>query len=68
MKLLGEEFKRQAQAMHDAGADAIIVEYMADPAEMATAVTASKEVADWPVIATAVFTKWTDSGLSGYRT
>lgn len=68
MKLLGEEFKRQAQAMRDAGADAIIVEYIADPHEMAMAVTASKQVADWPVIATAVFTKGTESGLNDYRT
>ncbi len=53
--VLREEYKRQAQTMRDAGADAVIVEYMADPLELAAAVEASKQVADWPVMATPVY-------------
>jgi 5-methyltetrahydrofolate--homocysteine methyltransferase len=67
-KVLREECKRQAQAMRDAGADAIIVEYMADPYEMAVAVEVSKEVAEWPVLATPVFARPETNGNREYRT
>ena len=52
---LREECRQQAQTMYDAGADAIIVEYMADPQELAMAVEVAKEVSNRPVFATAVF-------------
>jgi len=68
VKIWREEFKRQARAMRDAGADAIIVEYMADPAELSAAVEAAKQVADWPVMATAVFANRAAGGDPDYRT
>lgn len=66
--MLRDEFRRQARAMHDAGADAIIVEYMADPVELAAAIEAAKQVADWPVMATPVFANWGTGGDPDYRT
>ena len=67
-RVLREEFRRQARAMRDAGADAMIVEYMWDPIEMALAVEASKDVADWPVMATPVYARWEATGDVDYRT
>lgn len=67
-KVLREEYRRQAQAMRDAGADAIIIEYMADPLELAAAVEVSKQVADWCVIATPVFANHGTSSDPDYRT
>jgi len=67
-RALREECVRQARSMYGAGADAIIVEYMADPRELAVAVEAAKEVADKPVIATAVFAGHGSGADRTYRT
>jgi 5-methyltetrahydrofolate--homocysteine methyltransferase len=53
-ELLGA-FKTQAAALHEGGADAALVETMADPGEVAVAVEAARAVADWPIIATFTF-------------
>ena len=66
--LLREEFVRQARVMHDAGADALIIEYVWEPIEMVLAVEAAKSVADWPVIATPVFANWSYPDRGDYRT
>ncbi len=50
-------FEQQALALRRGGADAIIIETMVDPAEMALAIKAAQSVADWPVIATYAFNK-----------
>lgn len=62
------EAARESVKLVDAGADAIIVEYMADPVELAAAVEASKQVADWPVMATPVYANHTTDGNGDYRT
>lgn len=48
-------FVEQLQALRQGGADAVIIETMSDPAELAVAVTAAKKVAGWPVLATYAF-------------
>ena len=48
-------FYRQAEALKEGGADAIIIETMSDSAEMAVAIRAAKQVATLPVIATYAF-------------
>jgi 5-methyltetrahydrofolate--homocysteine methyltransferase len=58
-------FLAQAEALRDGGADGIIIETMADPAEAAVAVRAAKEASDWPVFATYAFGK---AGEDGFRT
>jgi 5-methyltetrahydrofolate--homocysteine methyltransferase len=58
-------FVEQAAALHEAGADAAVVETMTDPAELEIAVAAARSVGDWPIIATCAF----DSSADGtYRT
>lgn len=54
-------FTLQLTALHEGGADAIIIETMSDPAEVTVAVRAAKAIADWPVIATYAFER-------GFRT
>jgi 5-methyltetrahydrofolate--homocysteine methyltransferase len=51
---LREVFAQQARAMADAGADAVVVETMADPAEARLAVSAARE-AGLPVVACMTF-------------
>jgi 5-methyltetrahydrofolate--homocysteine methyltransferase len=51
---LREAFAQQARAMADAGADAVVVETMADPAEARLAVSAARE-AGLPVVACMTF-------------
>ena len=48
-------FKQQIAALYDGGADAIIIETMSDPQEMAVAIAAAKAVSSRPVIATYAF-------------
>ena len=48
-------FVEQAKALAVGGADAVIIETMSDPAEIAVAIKAAKSVKDWPVIATYAF-------------
>lgn len=48
-------FTEQAQALRRGGADAVIVETMVDPNEMAVAIRAARAAGDWPVIATYAF-------------
>jgi 5-methyltetrahydrofolate--homocysteine methyltransferase len=50
-------FKQQAAALYLGGADAVIVETMSDPSELAIAVRAAKAVSDRPVIATYAFSR-----------
>lgn len=45
-------FKEQLQALHAGGAEAVIIETMSDPSEVAIAIKAAKSIANWPVIAT----------------
>jgi 5-methyltetrahydrofolate--homocysteine methyltransferase len=62
---LEEIFATQLQGLKAGGADGIIIETMADPAEVAIAIKAAKQLGDWPVIATYAFS----SGVGGvYRT
>lgn len=60
-----ELFRQQASALHDAGAHAVIIETMSDPAEMTQAIRAAKQVGDWSVIATYAFS---ESGDGKFRT
>ena len=62
---LTEIFARQAAALHEGGADAAIVETMADPQELTIALRAALQVADWAVITTYAFDK---SGDGTFRT
>ena len=50
-----EIFTQQATALHESGVDAIIIEYMSDPVELAIAIEVCKLATDKPVIATPVF-------------
>lgn len=50
-------FRQQIDALYEGGADAIVIETMSDPAELATAVRAAKAVSPKPVIATYAFGK-----------
>lgn len=59
-----EIFQRQAAALYAGGADAIIVETMSDPEELAIAVKAAKAATPQPVIATYAFGK----AGQGFRT
>lgn len=59
---LMEMFVQQASALKAGGADAIIIETMSDPAEIAVAIHAAKSVANWPLIATYAFAR-SDSGF-----
>ena len=52
---LADIFTDQLQTLRKGGADAVIIETMSDPNEVAIAVRAAKSVADWPVIATYAF-------------
>jgi 5-methyltetrahydrofolate--homocysteine methyltransferase len=54
-------FLDQALALRHGGADGIIVETMADPAEMMLAIEAARQVADWPVLATFAFNRAGDA-------
>jgi methionine synthase I (cobalamin-dependent) len=60
---LQSAFAEQAQAMADAGADALVIETMSDPAETRVAIAAAKATG-LPVVACMVF----DSGKSHDRT
>jgi len=57
-------FLEQARALLDGGADAILVESMSDPAELALAIQAARAAGAPRVLATAVF----GLGLQGFRT
>lgn len=57
-------FLEQARALLDGGADAILVESMSDPAELALAIEAARSAGAQRVLATAVF----GQGLQGFRT
>jgi 5-methyltetrahydrofolate--homocysteine methyltransferase len=57
-------FLEQARALLDGGADAILVESMSDPAELALAIQAARAAGARRVLATAVFGR----GLEGFRT
>jgi 5-methyltetrahydrofolate--homocysteine methyltransferase len=59
-----EQFKRQAKALLDGGADLIIVETMTALDEACLAVKAARSLGDFPVIATMTF----DNTKVGYRT
>ena len=48
-------FADQAAALKAGGADAIIIETMSDPNEVAVAIKAARQVANWPIIATYAF-------------
>ena len=48
-------FTQQAAALKSGGADAALIETMTDPAEVAVAVKAAKQIGNWPVIATYAF-------------
>ncbi|MBI5708501.1 MAG: homocysteine S-methyltransferase family protein [Armatimonadetes bacterium] len=50
-------FDYQIGALHEAGADGIIIETMSDPQEAATAVHVARGFGDWPVLATLAFQK-----------
>jgi 5-methyltetrahydrofolate--homocysteine methyltransferase len=56
-----EMFHEQALALRHGGADGIIVETMADPAELMLAIEAARQVADWPVLATFAFNRAGDA-------
>jgi 5-methyltetrahydrofolate--homocysteine methyltransferase len=60
---LSAAFAEQARAMADAGADAIVVETMSDPAELKLAIVAAKQTG-LPVVGCMVF----DSGAQSDRT
>ena len=57
-------FREQIAALVEGGADAILVETMSDPGELAAGIRAAKAVCDLPVIATFTFQKSPD----GFRT
>ena len=48
-------FTDQMKALAAGGADAVIIETMSDPAEIAVAIKAAKKLRNWPVIATYAF-------------
>ena len=48
-------FADQAAALQAGGADAVIIETMSDPAEVAVAINAARQVAKWPILATYAF-------------
>ena len=52
---LTEIFTEQLQALKAGGADAVVIETMSEPAELAIAIRAAKSLGDWPVIATFAF-------------
>lgn len=60
-----EIFARQATALVAGGADAILVETMGDPGELAVAVRAAKQASGRPVIATYAFS---NAGSKVFRT
>ena len=60
-----DAFREQAAALRSGGADVALVETMTDPDEMAVAVEAALDAADWPVIATYAFDR---AGERQYRT
>lgn len=53
-------FGEQLQAMHEGGADCVVIETMSDPAEVAVAIKVAKDTADWPIISTYAFQKTTE--------
>jgi 5-methyltetrahydrofolate--homocysteine methyltransferase len=59
---LTEIFMQQLSALHAGGADAVIIETMTDPAELALAIHAAKKISNWPVIATYAFDRGDGSG------
>jgi 5-methyltetrahydrofolate--homocysteine methyltransferase len=61
---LSEAFREQVDALKAGGADGIIVETMADPAEVAIAVRQARAAGDWPVVATYSFVR----ADGGFRT
>ncbi len=61
-------FTQQCQALHEGGADAVLVETMVAPDELALAIKAALSVCDWPVLATYAFNKADDAESGGFRT
>jgi len=61
---LFEDFRAQAEALLEGGADALLVETMSDPTEAALAVRAAKSLKTAPVIATYAFQRTP----TGFRT
>ncbi len=57
-------FEQQAQSLKQGGADAVVVETMVAPDEMAIAIRAARAVGNWPIIATWAFNK----ADAGFRT
>jgi 5-methyltetrahydrofolate--homocysteine methyltransferase len=54
---LMEVFTAQLQGLKEGGVDGIMIETMVDPAEVAVAVQAARQMGDWPVIATYAFSR-----------
>jgi methionine synthase I (cobalamin-dependent) len=54
-------FREQLAALHAGGADVALIETMSDPKEVAAAIRAAREVADWPVVATYAFERTADA-------
>ncbi len=54
-RMLQEIFRQQCSGLYEGGADAIIVETMSDPMELAIAVQAARDISNWPIIATYSF-------------
>jgi 5-methyltetrahydrofolate--homocysteine methyltransferase len=54
---LTDIFVEQFTALRDGGADAALIETMSDTSEVAVAIRAAKQVADWPVISSYAFAK-----------
>ncbi len=52
-----EVFREQARALADAGVDLFVIETMGDPREMGLAISACKEIANLPVLASMAFDK-----------
>ena len=53
-------FAEQITALREGGADGIIIETMADPAEAVVAARVARKIADWPVIVTFSFSRLAD--------
>ena len=56
-------FSEQIAALHEGGADGILIETMADPGEATVAVRVARRVADWPVLTTFAFSKIGDGSF-----
>lgn len=53
---LREALAVQLETFREAGADGVLIETMADPAEVKIAIEVAKDVSDWPVLASYAFT------------